>query len=253
MAIEDTKVAVVTGAARPWGLGRAAALALARAGFDIAVADIRENWGGEAVADIQAETGRRVTFHLTDVSNRDSVSATIKEVMLRRGRIDALLNVAAVLASERLEDFSDRHYDRIMSVNFRGTVLTCQAVIPIMKRQDGGRIVNVTAAGIWRPVQGLGIYEASKAAVTAFSKTLALEHARDNICVIMVSPGPLPTAMGSEGPPDLDVGQRTARTSMLGRPMTVEEVAGDIVFAATSASMALSGQTLHSNGGFAWP
>src|SRR4051794_5943833 len=98
------RVAIVTGAARPWGVGRATALALARRGYDVAVADVREDWGA-AAAEAVAALGQGAIFVRTDVSKRTDVFAMVERVLNRFGRIDALLNVAGINEMTRTEDF----------------------------------------------------------------------------------------------------------------------------------------------------
>ena len=250
MKASEGRVAIVTGAARPWGLGRAAALGLAGKGCDIVVADVRDDWGEEAAKAIEDSTGQRAIYVNTDVSQRDSVTAMVGRVTAEFGRIDALVNVAGVLIVERIDDIQEDSFSRLVNINLWGTILTCQAVLPQMRNQGGGRIVNTAAAGALRPVKGLGAYAATKGGVITFSKVLATEVARDNVIVVVVSPGPINTAMGSDNPPE-HTGEARASLGMVhDRMLSPEDVAEDIVFAATEAGMTLTGQTLQSNGGF---
>ena len=195
------QVAIVTGAARPWGMGRATALGLARKGFDIVVADIREDWGGEAVEAIQAETGRRSVFISTDVSKKASAEALMRQTEASLGRIDVLANVAGVMVRERVEAITEEGADRIIAINLRGLMLMCQAVIPAMKRVGGGRIVNVSSGGAFQPLKGTAVYSATKAGVIAFTKVLAWEVAPHNIVATTVAPGVVGTNMGGEDGP----------------------------------------------------
>jgi 3-oxoacyl-[acyl-carrier protein] reductase len=246
---EPTKVAIVTGGGRRWGMGWQIALGLANTGLDVAIADIREDWGQEAAQAIGAETGRRVTFVKTDVSKRDSARATVARVIQDFGRVDVLVNDAAIDPSQAAEDFTDELFDRIMNINLRGTALCCQAVIPQMRKQNYGRIVNIASGGALQPVKGLAIYCASKAGVIAYSKVLAREVARDGIIVTIVAPGVMHTAMGSETAPTEEDFERSGRRQLLKRPLYPSEVAAVVVLAATHSSHVLTGQTLHANGG----
>ncbi len=245
----ESKVAIVTGAARPWGLGRSAALGFARKGLDIVVADIREDWGREAAATIAKETGRKAVYVQTDVSKRQSVEAMVQRVDGEFGRIDVLANVAAIVINERIEQLKDETLDRILNVNFRGVVLTCQAVIPVMRRQMSGRIVNVSSGASVQPLKGLAVYSAAKAAVNQFSKVLAWEVSRYGVVVTSVAPGRMVTQMGSESGPAQDEFSAEVRGFPFLRALHPDEVADVIVYAGTNPSHVLTGQTLHANGG----
>jgi NAD(P)-dependent dehydrogenase (short-subunit alcohol dehydrogenase family) len=247
--MSEQKVAIVTGGGRRWGMGWQIALGLAKEGLDVAIADIREDWGKEAADTLKAETGRRVIFVKTDVSKRDSAQAMAAKVSAELGRIDVLVNDAAIDPSQPAEEFTDELFDRIMNVNLRGTALCCQAVIPQMRKQNYGRIVNISSGGAVQPVRGLAIYCASKAGVIAYSKVLAREVARDGIVVTVVAPGVMHTKMGSESGPTEEDFERSGRKQLLKRPLYPSEVAAVVVLAATHPSHVLTGQTLHANGG----
>jgi len=246
---DPNKVAIVTGAGRRWGMGYQIALGLANKGLDIAVADIREDWGKESVGAIKAETGRRAIFVKTDISKRASVQAMVAAVAGEYGRIDALVNDAAIAPRASVDEITDEHFDSVMNINFRGTVLCCQAVLSHLRKQGGGRIVNIASGGALEPLKGLGIYSASKAAVIIFSKILAREVARDNIVVTVVAPGVMHTAMGSESAPTPEEFERQGKHQPFKRPLYPAEVAEVVVYAATHPTHVLTGQTLHANGG----
>ena len=246
---QSRTVAVITGAARQWGLGRATALALARKGIDIVIADVREDWAREAVAAIEGETGRAPLFVKTDVTKRASVTAMVRTVVEARGRIDILANIAGVVARERIEEATDQTFDRLVNVNLRGTFLACQAVVPIMRRQRSGRIVNISSGAAVQPVKGLGIYAATKAGVNIFSKVLAWEVAPYGIVVTVVAPGRIITNMGQETGPKEEDFTAEVRGSPYMRAQRPEEVASVVVFAATEPGIAMAGQTFHANGG----
>ncbi len=247
--MSEQRVGIVTGGGRRWGMGWQIAMGLANKGLDLAIADIREDWGKEAAESIKAETGRRIIFVKTDVSKRDSVQAMAAKVIAEFGRVDVLVNDAAIDPGQPAEEFTDELFDRIMNVNLRGTALCCQAVIAQMRKQNYGRIVNIASGGAIQPVRGLAIYCASKAGVIAYSKVLAREVARDGIVVTVVAPGVMHTAMGSETAPTQEDFERSGRKQLLKRPLYPSEVAEVVVLAATHPSHVLTGQTLHANGG----
>ncbi|MCI0770170.1 MAG: SDR family oxidoreductase [Chloroflexi bacterium] len=245
----SNQIAIVTGAARPWGLGRRTALGLARKGLDIVVADIRDDWGRDAAEAITKETGRRATYVNTDITQRASVAAMVQRVEDEFGRIDVLANVAGVVINERVEAMTDETYDRVMDINLRGTFLTCQAVIPAMRRQSSGHIVNVSSGASVQPLKGLAAYAASKAGVNSFSRVLAWELARYGIVVTIVAPGRMVTNMGGEEGPEAEQFTAEVRGFPFLRAQHPDEVADVIVYAATNDNTALAGQTLHANGG----
>ena len=243
------RTAIVTGAARPWGLGRCTAMALAGKGLDIAVVDIRDDWGEEAARAIRKEKECGAIYVKTDLRKRGDIETMVARVIREFGRVDVLANVAAICPSERIEDMKEETYEQVFRTNFLATAFSCQAVLPQMRAQKGGRIVNVASGGAITPYQGLALYGASKAAIIQFTKVLAMEEAKNGIVATIVAPGPMHTAMGREsGPTEEDLKQLSGGMP-LGRPCYPEEVAEVIAFAATNPSNVLTGQTLHARGG----
>jgi 2-hydroxycyclohexanecarboxyl-CoA dehydrogenase len=248
--MENSKrVAIVTGAARPWGLGRCTATGLADKGFDVAVVDVRDDWGEEAAAAIRREKETRAAYIKTDLRKRAEVEAMVARVIRDFGRIDVLANVAAICPSERIEDMKEETYEQVFRTNFLGTAFCCQAVLKQMRSQKSGHIVNTASGGAITPYQGLALYGAAKAGVIQFSKVLAMEEAKNGIVVTIVAPGPMHTAMGRESGPTEEDLKQLGGSMPLGRPCYPQEVADVIVFAATNPSNVLTGQTLHARGG----
>jgi NAD(P)-dependent dehydrogenase (short-subunit alcohol dehydrogenase family) len=242
------KVAVVTGAARPWGLGRTSAMMLAKKGYDIAVVDVRDDWGNEAVQAIKAVEANAL-YVKTDLTKKADIEAMVDKVTAEFGRIDVLCNIAGISPRERLDDIKEETFDAIINVNVRGPLFAIQAVAPVMRKQGGGRIVNVSSGSSLQPLKGLAVYSASKAGITMMAKVLAWELSRDNIAITNIAPGSMPTAMGQETGPNQDDYERGSRGQPFMRGPTTEEVADVLVYAATTESTALTGQTLHANGG----
>src|SRR6266851_968447 len=141
----DRKAAIVTGAARPWGLGRATAMVLARRGFDVAIADIRDDWGGEGAESIAKETGQRAIYIKTDVSKRAEVYAMVDRVVGEFGRVDVLVNDAAIGIGKPFEEFTDEDFHKVIGVNLLGPMLCTQAVIKPMKARKYGRITSIAS------------------------------------------------------------------------------------------------------------
>jgi NAD(P)-dependent dehydrogenase (short-subunit alcohol dehydrogenase family) len=257
----DNKAAIVTGAARPWGLGRQIALQLAHKGFDVAVADVRDDWGAEAAQTIAGQTGRRALYVKTDVSKRAEVTAMVERVVAELGRVDVLVNDAAIGIGKPFEEFTDEDFHRVIGVNLLGAMLCAQAVVKPMKSQGHGRIVNIASSAPFMPPPAkfpVSLYNASKGGVIAFTKSAALELARYNIVVSVVAVGGMATGMGLNRPPkpeELEYSVKNVYQDALpfGRLIEPAEMAEVVVDVATTRSHVFCGQVVHANGGRIMP
>jgi 3-oxoacyl-[acyl-carrier protein] reductase len=245
-------VALVTGAAR--GLGRAIAVALARAGADVAAADVIPV--DETIAGIVA-LGRRGLGLRCDVSRKASVTRMVAAVERRLGGLDILVNNAGITHRDRLEETTERTWDRLVDVIMKGTFLCCQATVPGMRRRGYGKIVNVSSisgiiGGAAPPRRGVPraarartgpAYAAAKAGVIALTKWLARDAGADGIYVNTVAPGPIDTEMtrGFAYP---------VEHLPIARMGTPEDVAEAVVFLASPASNYITGQVLRVDGGW---
>ncbi|HYX68928.1 MAG TPA: SDR family oxidoreductase, partial [Terriglobales bacterium] len=181
------KDALVTGGAR--GIGRAIVEALAHSGADVAILDFRLPEAEAAAREISQATGRRVIAVQADVMRLEEVQKAVAQAIGQLGKLDILVNNAGW---DRLMPFlktTPELWDRVIGVNYRGVIHTCYAVLPHMKERKQGSIVNVSSDSARVGSLGEAIYAGSKAAVIGFSKTLAREHARDNVRVNVVCPG----------------------------------------------------------------
>ncbi len=194
-----TKTAVVTGAAR--GIGRALAVGLAEAGYDVAVTDLAAQADGlaETRALIEA-AGRRAFVETVDVSDRAAVVAAMARIEDAAGGIDVLVNNAGILKPARLEDLSEADWDAHMDVNVKGVLSCCQAVLPGMRARKAGRIVNIASIAGRQGVPTQGHYAATKAAVITLTRVLAQEAGMDGITVNAICPGIIPDRDGQEQP-----------------------------------------------------
>lgn len=246
----EGKVAIVTGGAR--GIGRAIAHALAAAGASVVIGDLRADQGEAAAREISEATGRTVAAIQTDVTSLADAEQLAATAMERFGRIDLLINSAGWDQLKPFIKTTPELWDRVLSINFKGVVHTCHAVLPSMVAAKGGSIVNISSDTARVGSFGEAIYASAKAATIAFSKTLAREHARDNIRVNVICPGLVDTALLEEMREDpltnriLDAIVGLIPLKRMGTP---DEVAPLAVFLCAPASSYITGQVVSVNGG----
>jgi 3-oxoacyl-[acyl-carrier protein] reductase len=236
---------VITGAGS--GIGKATAVAFAQEGARVVVADQRLDAATETAQQIQAECVQ------TDVTRYDQVQAMVDTAVQKFGRLDVLVNNAGVPQSfTPLEDTSDDLFDTIFAVNVKGVFYGCKAAIPHMKAQGGGVILNVASTAGIRPRPGLAAYNASKAAVINFTKTLALELAPHHIRVVSICPVAtdtpmLPGFIGAQDP--VEGRQKFIATIPWGRLNRAEDLARAAVFLASPEAEMVTGTAFEVDGG----
>lgn len=241
---------VVTGGGR--GIGRAIVDLLSHAGAEVVIGDVRIDVARETAKEISAETGGRIEAIEVDVSKFDQVEKFRDRALAAFGKVDVLINNAGW---DKLTPFLKTWpelWDKIIGVNYKGVLHTCYAFLPHMVQAKRGCIVNVSSDSARVGSFGEAIYSGSKAAVVAFSKTIAREHARDNIRVNVVCPGLAETALVEEM--NQDEFARKILTSIVSvipmkRFAQPEEVASMVVFLASDASAYVTGQVVSVNGG----
>jgi 3-oxoacyl-[acyl-carrier protein] reductase len=245
------RVALVTGAAG--AIGSATALALARDGVALALADVRS--AADAIEGV-SRLGTRCIEVPLDVRSLAQVRAAVDETLEAFGRIDILVNVAGVTSFGSSLEIDEVEFERVIGINLKGTFRCCQAVIPTMKAQRHGRIVNLGSVlgkngGNARPwidpneqkASASVAYGASKAAVHALTGYLARELASHGITVNAVAPGPVASAMTTQLPPAI------RSLIPVGRMGTPEDVAAAVVFLASEKAGYINGEVLDMNGG----
>lgn len=243
----EGKVAVITGGAA--GIGFAYARRFLAEGARVVVADIADP--GAAVDKLD-RAGRALGVR-TDVSDATSVHAMVEAARARFGRIDILVNNAAVFATltpQRFDEIPEAEWDRVMAVNVKGVWNCARAVVPAMRAQGGGRIVNVASAIVAKGTALLMHYVTSKGAVVAMTRALARELGPDRITVNAVAPG-LILSDSVQANPDITAFQEAAVTQArsLKRDAFPDDVEGTVVFLASDDSAFMSGQTLIVDGG----
>ncbi len=242
------KVAIVTGAGS--GIGRASAIALARNGAAIAVNYFKNEQGAaETVADIQAMR-RNALMIRADVTRRADVAQMVVDTLDNFGRIDILINNAgSIVKLMRIEDCLDEVWNAVMDVNLKSVFLCSQVVIPYMKEQRGGRIINISSLAAQVGGRGGSLpYAAAKAAVNTFTKGLANELGQYNITVNAVAPGIILTPFHDQfSRPDRL--QEVINATPLGRAGSPEEVAELVSFLASDEAGFITGEVIGIDGG----
>ncbi|MDQ3237129.1 MAG: 3-oxoacyl-ACP reductase FabG [Actinomycetota bacterium] len=242
------EVVWVTGSST--GIGRAVAEGLAREGCRVAVHyNSSEGEAREVVNGIEGSGGEAMLVG-GDVSDGGEVRRMADEIEDRFGRLDILVNNAGSLLERRsLEEMTEDLWDRVMEVNLKSVYLCSQAVLPVMKRQGRGRIVNITSVAA-RNGGGPGsvAYATAKGGVSTLTRAMAKELVADNILVNGVAPGVITTPFHDRFTPP-DVREKMAGAIPIGREGTPEETAGAVVFLASSAADYLVGEIIEVNGG----
>lgn len=241
----EGKVAIVTGAGT--GLGRCMALELAREGACVAVWDVDER-GAENTMQAINEMGHKALVLTVDVTRNEAIQVALNEVMRHWGNIDILINNAGICQAGIIEDITEEQWDRIMEVNLKGTFLCSRAVMPGMKRQGSGRIINLgSVSGKVGGIAAGAPYAASKAGIMCFTKSLARELAPFNVTANGIAPGVIETEM-TRG---LSGGRWEDYLSSipLGRIGQAQDVARVAVFLASPDAAYLTGEIIDVNGG----
>jgi len=241
----DDRVVIITGAAKH--IGRAYAKRLGTEGAKLAICDVVDC--GETV-EIVRDTGAEVLSRRIDVTDEEQTQRLAREVMERYGRIDSLVNNAALfdgLHITKMEDVDMDEWDRTYAVNVKGTFLCCRAVVPYMKKAGGGKIVNIASGIFLSGVPGWPHYVSSKAAVMGLSRALAKELGDYNITVNTLSPGG--TQSGAQFQRAEDAPEVRPRHRPLNRPAVPEDLTGTLVYLLSSDSDFVTGQMMVINGG----
>ena len=251
MMLLHDKVAIVTGAASPRGIGLATARLLAEHGARVLLLDLDATAAEQAAASLVAGgTEPRHAAARCDVTDADQCRAAAVLAQRRFGRIDVLVNIAGVTSPQRLMEVTPESYARIMDVNVRGTVNMTQAVVPAMRAQRAGSIVNMSSVSAQRGggVFGGSHYSAAKAAVLGYTKAAARELGPDNIRVNAVCPSYIDTDIAGDAMTAERLQQIVASAPM-GRVGHAHEVAGCILFLASDLASYVTGSEIDVNGG----
>jgi NAD(P)-dependent dehydrogenase (short-subunit alcohol dehydrogenase family) len=245
------KVAIVTGGGR--GIGQAYCLGFAKEGAKVVVADIIS--GDETVEQIKAKGGDTIAV-TANVTQMESLTAMAKAAIDQFGRIDILVNNAALYGDiggmKAIGDISEEEWDRLMAINVKGVWNATKAVLPQMQAQNYGKIINISSATILMGVPGILHYVTSKGAVWAMTRGMARELGPQGIRVNTLMPGftmsqaskDLLKKSGAEG-----LAQQIAMQSALGREQKPEDLVGAVLYLASPASDFMTGQSINVDGG----
>lgn len=242
------RVVVITGAGQ--GIGRAYAHAFAAAGALPVIAELNAAAGEHVAAEILAQGGQAEAI-ATDVSDVDSVNALVHTVVARHGRLDILVNNAAIFSTITMRPFTEiplDEWDRVMRVNITGTFLMTRAVVPNMQARQWGRVINISSAAVTMGRPNYLHYTTSKAAVIGMTRSMARELGPHGITVNAVLPGATDTEIERA---TVTPQQKAAMLAMrcVQREETPTDLVGTVLFLASDASAFVSGQSITVDGG----
>ena len=249
MRLQD-KVAIITGAAH--GIGKAYARRFAEEGARVVIADV-DAAGGEATAKAISDSGGAAWSRPTDVRSFANIQGLIHETVKSFGRIDVLLNNAAIYVTQKLwkgpvEELALEEWDRVIEVNLKGVFLCCKATIPIMKQQKSGKIINIASGTFFSGSGDMPHYTTAKGGVVALTRVMARQLGEWGINVNCMTPG---STMSEESVSDevLTRRQGSMEKRAFRRIETPSDIVGTAVFLASSDSDFVTGQLLVVEGG----
>jgi 2-hydroxycyclohexanecarboxyl-CoA dehydrogenase len=239
------RVAIVTGAAS--GIGRAIALAMGREGARVALFDL----DAEGAAAVAGEIGAAAHAWRVDVADAARVDAAVTEVATRWGTVHVLVNCAGWDRPMRFVETTPDFWDRILAINLKGPIACTHAVLPLMIKQEYGKIVSIASDAGRVGSTGEAVYSAAKGGIIAFTKTIARETARHRINVNCVCPGPSDTPLFQKefAGPSPKLAESLKRVIPWGRLGVPDDVAPAVVFLSSDDAGYITGQTLSVSGG----
>lgn len=244
------KIVLVTGGGS--GIGRALALAFAQQGATVVVSG-RGREALEQTVKLVAADGGQADAITADVSRSEDVAHLVDEIVRRHGRLDVAVNNAGTFTAGPTAELGVDEWIRVLEVNATGVFLAMKFEIAAMRAGGGGAIVNIGAnIGAHLRIPGLGAYAASKAAVSALSRTAALEYVRDGVRINVVSPGPVDTPMSLlPGETEADRAERLSEQLPIGRVGALDEIISTVLWLASDEAAFVVGHDLVVDGGAA--
>ena len=243
----DGKVALISGGAR--GQGAEEARLMAQEGAKVVFGDILDDLGRQVEAEI-AEAGLDATYLHLDVTHASEWASAVDTAVQKYGGLHVLVNNAGILIRKSIEDTTEEEWDRIMGVNVKGVFLGTKHAIPAMRNSGGGSIVNISStAGLVGSPEGSASYTATKGAVRLFTKSTAIQHAKDGIRCNSVHPGPIDTEMIRDTLNDPDRRAARMRRLPMGRVGTAADIAYGVLYLASDEASFVTGTELVIDGG----
>ena len=248
------KVIIVTGGGH--GIGKAYCLGFGQSGSRVVVADIDKPAADQVSAEIMRQKGAQALALHTDVADERSTKNMAAAVLQHFGRIDVLINNAAIFATipmnrGRIETIDPAEWDRLMAVNLKGLFFCCRAVLPSMRTQKSGKIINIASGTVFAGSPGRIHYVTSKMATIGFTRTLAREVGDDNINVNVLAPG---NTLSEKNPSQevIRLRESSAGLRALKRIQMPQDVVGAMLFLASPLSDFMTGQTVNVDGGISF-
>jgi 2-hydroxycyclohexanecarboxyl-CoA dehydrogenase len=242
----EDRVAIVTGAGG--GIGKAIAATLCRQGAKVVLTDVNEEAVLKAANELR-DLGETIGLRM-DVTSAAEIQGMVETALSRYGKIDVLVNNAGWDKVEPFLDSTEETWEKIIAINFKGPVRCCKAVLPSMISKKYGRIVNISSDAARVGSFGEAVYSGAKGGLISFTKTLAREMARHNICVNCICPGPTETALfhevASYNPKMIESLIRAIPLQRIGQP---QDIANAVVFLASDSAAYITGQVLSVSGG----
>jgi len=250
MARLSGRIAIVTGGAK--GIGRHYSEAMAAEGASVVIADI--GGGDEAAAEIAARHGANSTLSVTcDVSNEEQVKNLVARTIERFGKIDVLVNNAALFAPLPHTSFQNIDvdlWDKVFAVNVRGSFLTAKHVAPHMIARKYGKIINIGSGVVYKGLPGMLHYSASKGAIATFTRTMSRELGEHNICVNTLAPGlVMSDTLVESGQHDDTLKNKVVASRAFKRDQMPADLLGALIFLSAAESDFVTGQTIAVDGG----
>ena len=242
----EGRVAIITGASR--GIGKAIAVLFAENGADLVINGSRKETIAAVSKEIQEATGRKCLFVADDISNPETAEKLVDTALENFGKVDILVNNAGTITRSSMEDMTMEEWDRVLSVNLNSALHTCRAVLPHMRENKYGKIVNISSGAGKKPHSNAApSYAVSKAGLLALTKHIAMEQAKNKIWANAICPGPIRSEMSDQWSEEYR--QKVISTIPLGHMGRPEDVAGAALFLASELSNFVTGESVNVNGG----